>query len=93
MGEGQGEGGFSYFTTGGSNETGGLNKDGAMVLNGFIYGYGAGTTPFRGIWTAEENGDVIQHFDIYNKEKEVWNVWFDGLYVPKETDPSPPKEE
>lgn len=73
--------------------TGGLNGDGAMVLNGFIYGYGAGTTtPFRGIWTAQENGDVRQFFEIHNAEGE-WSTWFDGRYVKQETDPNPPASE
>ncbi len=71
--------------------TGGLNEDGAMELNGEIYGYRAGAaTPFRGIWTPEENGDVIQHFDIQNAEGE-WTVWFEGRYVKAETDPNPPE--
>jgi len=72
--------------------TGGLNEDGQMVLNGFIYGYRPNKqTPFRGIWTAEDNGDVIQHFDIYDAANDVWNVWFEGRYVRQETDPNPPE--
>jgi len=71
--------------------TGGLNEEGAMVLEGFIYGYGANsTTPFRGIWTAQENGDVVQHFDIHNAEGN-WTTWFEGLYVKTETIPLPPE--
>lgn len=72
--------------------TGGLDETGAMVLNGFIYGYRPNTTtPFRGIWTPMENGDVIQHFDIHNASGE-WTVWFEGLYVRQETDPIPEEE-
>ncbi|MEE8294699.1 MAG: hypothetical protein V3R64_03220 [Sphingomonadales bacterium] len=72
--------------------TGGLNENGAMVLEGEIYGYQqGGATPFRGIWTAVEGGDVIQHFDIYDKTNEEWSVWFEGRYVNQETDPNPPE--
>jgi len=70
--------------------TGGLNEDGAMVLEGEIYGYNAGnTTPFRGTWSQFENGDVRQFFEIHNTEGE-WTTWFDGRYVRQETDPNPP---
>lgn len=71
--------------------TGGLDDDGAMVLVGFIYGYGTGaTTPFRGTWSQYENGDVRQFFEIHNAEGE-WTTWFDGLYVKQEADPNPPE--
>jgi hypothetical protein len=66
--------------------TGGLDAAGAMVLDGYIYNYQqAAKTPFRGIWTLQEDGSVIQHFDIYNAEDEEWNVWFEGRYVRAET--------
>ena len=71
--------------------TGGLNEAGAMVLEGEIFNYQRGAnTRFRGIWTAEENGDVIQHFDIHDAEKDDWKVWFEGRYVNKDSDPNPP---
>jgi len=65
---------------------GGLDDSGAMVLEGEIYGYAnGGSTPFRGIWSREENGDVIQHFDIMGQDG-TWTVWFEGRYVKKEND-------
>ncbi|MHA1543810.1 MAG: hypothetical protein ACTSU8_01600 [Alphaproteobacteria bacterium] len=71
--------------------TGGLNEDGAMVLEGFIYGYRPNaTTPFRGTWSKLEGTDVRQFFEIHNAEGE-WTTWFDGLYVRAETDPNPPE--
>lgn len=71
--------------------TGGLNDQGQMVLEGEIDNYAPKVSQrFRGIWTPQENGDVIQHFDIYDAENEKWDVWFEGLYVKKETDPNPP---
>ena len=67
--------------------TGGLTDAGAMRLEGHIYNYAEQqSTPFRGIWTPLENGDVLQHFDIYDPEQEAWTVWFEGLYVKVETD-------
>jgi hypothetical protein len=64
--------------------TGGLDDQGRMVLEGEIDGYQAGTsTPFRGIWTPQGNGDVIQRFEILDAESGDWNVWFEGRYVRK----------
>ena len=64
---------------------GGLDKDGAMVLEGQIYGYQKNTaTPFRGTWTPNEDGSVVQRFDVYDKANHTWTVWFEGLYVKKE---------
>ena len=64
---------------------GGLDASGAMVLEGFLYNYQqAAKTPFRGIWTLEDDGSVIQHFDIYNADDEDWSVWFEGRYVRRE---------
>jgi len=62
--------------------TGGLNDQGQMVLEGAIDHYGKNSsTPFRGIWTPRDNGDVVQRFEVYDAEKDQWNVWFEGLYV------------
>ena len=71
--------------------SGGLNESGAMELEGHLYTYNAGVKQaFKGIWTAEENGNVIQHFEIFDAEKDEWSVWFEGRYVRKENDPKPP---
>lgn len=70
---------------------GGLDDNGSMVLEGTIYNYRQKTTNrFRGIWTPQKNGDVIQHFDVHNADDDTWNAWFEGRYVRKETDPNPP---
>lgn len=64
--------------------TGGLNDEGQMVLEGEIDNYQPNSsTPFRGIWTPQENGDVIQRFEAYDAATDKWNVWFEGLYVKK----------
>jgi len=62
--------------------TGGLNDQGQMVLEGEIDGYQKNSSQqFRGIWTPQENGDVIQRFEIHDAESDSWSVWFEGLYV------------
>lgn len=76
------------------NYAGGLDDDGAMLMEGEIDGYQSSTsTRFRGRWTAEENGDVIQRFETWDAESENWTLWFEGRYVRKETDPNPPTPE
>lgn len=60
---------------------GGLDDDGAMVLEGELRTFVSGNvSPFRGIWTELEEGVVNQRFEIRNAEGE-WTVWFDGLYL------------
>ena len=74
--------------------TGGLNDQGALVLEGKIYNYASGITrKMRGIWTPEKNGDVIQHFDTFDAESGEWKVWFEGRYIRKENDTNPPVNE
>jgi hypothetical protein len=61
---------------------GGLNQAGQMVLEGEIDSYQSDTsTKFRGIWTAEDNGDVIQRFDTLDADSGEWALWFEGRYV------------
>ena len=63
--------------------TGGLDADGAMVLEGQLYDYRRDTSSgFRGTWTPQDDGTVLQHFDILNSGSDTWTTWFDGLYVP-----------
>jgi len=62
--------------------TGGLDENGAMVLNGKINYYKQDKSfPFRGSWTPNEDGSVRQFFEQFDEEKQSWNVWFDGLYI------------
>lgn len=62
--------------------TGGLDADGAMVLEGSIYSYGPDTEQaFRGTWTPQDDGSVVQLFEIFDAENDRWNLWFEGLYV------------
>lgn len=59
---------------------GGLNDDGAMVLEGEISNRNGTTFPFRGTWTLQDDGSVKQHFVQYNPETEEWADWFIGIY-------------
>lgn len=62
--------------------TGGVRSCGAMVLEGSIYSYGANAEQaFRGIWTPQDDGSVVQRFEIFDAENDAWNLWFEGLYV------------
>lgn len=62
--------------------SGGLNENGEMVLEGEIDNYAPNDSArFRGIWTPQENGDVIQRFEAYDAASGTWNVWFEGRYV------------
>ena len=63
---------------------GGLNDDGAMVLEGDIH-YRNGTKfPFRGTWTLQDDATVKQHFQQFNPETEEWADWFVGIYTKRE---------
>jgi hypothetical protein len=63
--------------------TGGLDEGGRMVLVGTIHYYNGGKTfPFRGIWTPNADGTVLQHFDQQDPASGEWSVWFEGLYKP-----------
>jgi len=64
--------------------SGGLNENGAMVLEGTI-GYPNGLkAPFKGTWTLNEDGTVTQYFQQYNAKTEEWDDWFTGTYKKKE---------
>ena len=64
---------------------GGLNDEGAMVLEGDI-AYRAGTKArFRGTWTLEDDGSVTQYFQQYDADDEKWVDWFTGIYRKLET--------
>jgi hypothetical protein len=69
--------------------SGGLTEAGQMMLEGEITYFSnesSRTADFRGVWTPLENGHVIQHFQQYDAEEEVWNDWFVGRYVPADED-------
>ena len=70
---------------------GGLNDAGSMVLEGVItYARPGGPVSFdfRGAWTPQENGHVIQHFQQWNPDTETWSDWGLLTYVPASADPN-----
>ena len=74
--------------------TGGPVGSGQMRLEGEITYFsseGAMSAPFRGQWTALENGHVIQHFQQYDDDAGAWRDWFVGTYVPSGSDPNGPR--
>lgn len=62
---------------------GGLDAAGVMRLEGRIHYPASGVSaPFRGAWTVQEDGAVLQEFHQQNAETGAWTVWFIGRYVP-----------
>ncbi len=60
---------------------GGLDDQGRMLLEGTIFYHGNGQqAPFRGRWTPNEDGSVLQEFWQFNAETSQWDGWFRGLY-------------
>jgi len=65
------------------NYSGGLDADGAMILEGRI-GYLPGSDNngrFRGKWTLREDGTVEQVFHQYSEDTDEWKPWFTGIYT------------
>ncbi len=66
---------------------GGLDEAGAMRLEGTIhYPANGASAPFRGAWSQQEDGSVLQEFHQQDAETGDWSVWFIGRYVPAETE-------
>jgi len=72
--------------------TGGLDDE-SMALEGAItYNRTGLSAPFRGRWTEQDDGSVLQEFWQYNSETDVWDVWFVGEYRRKEATDAPGDE-
>lgn len=66
--------------------SGGLDEQGRMQLEGAIYYNASGqSAPFRGRWTAQDDGSVLQEFWQYDATSDNWNSWFVGEYRRSET--------
>lgn len=59
---------------------GGLNQRGDMILEGDISYRNGDTFDFRGTWRLRDDGAVVQHFEQYNPDENVWEDWFIGIY-------------
>jgi hypothetical protein len=71
--------------------SGGLTEAGSMVLEGQItYSRPDGPVSFdfRGAWTPQDTGHVIQHFQQWDPATESWSEWGLLTYVPADTDPN-----
>jgi len=63
--------------------TGGLDEAGRMVLEGTLHSNARGTSvPFRGRWTPNDDGTVLQEF-WQRDDSGDWQNWFKGLYRPR----------
>ncbi|MEM7100420.1 MAG: hypothetical protein AAF541_19285 [Pseudomonadota bacterium] len=61
---------------------GGLTEAGAMSLEGKITYHSNGQVArFRGTWTPQSDGTVLQELDQHNAESGEWDVWFQGVYT------------
>ncbi|MCU7554485.1 hypothetical protein OCL06_07730 [Alteromonas sp. ASW11-19] len=56
--------------------------DGAMVLRGQT-GTSVNALIHKISWTAEENGSVIQHWQVKNADQKNWRTLFTGIYSRK----------
>lgn len=69
--------------------TGGLNANGQMILTGEIVYFsaqGTATREFRGAWSPQPNGHLIQHFQQYDADSESWTEWALLTYVRQDVD-------
>ena len=67
--------------------SGGLNEDGAMILNGLSFSAATSQhTPFRGTWTLNVDQSVSQFFEQQDGDG-VWQPVFLGIYIREENDP------
>lgn len=64
--------------------SGGLDDAGRMVLEGTIHYNARGTSrDFRGRWTPNDDGTVLQEFWQRSDETGEWEAWFVGEYRPR----------
>jgi hypothetical protein len=63
--------------------TGGLDDNGRMVLDGTLHYNAQGESlGFRGRWTPNDDGTVLQEFWQRDPESGEWASWFVGEYRP-----------
>lgn len=63
---------------------GGLDDEGRMVMEGHVHYHAQNQRrPFRGRWTPNDDGSVLQEF-WEQRDESRWRPWFTGLYKPAE---------
>jgi hypothetical protein len=61
---------------------GNLDDEGRMVMEGYVhYHVRALRHPFRGRWTPNDDGSVLQEF-WEQRDGSDWTPWFSGIYRP-----------
>lgn len=64
--------------------SGGLNENGAMVLEGTMYPTnGDISSRVRGVWTKQTDGSIKKEFLRFDKNTNKWITFFDGFAHPK----------
>ncbi|UJH67291.1 hypothetical protein [Allomuricauda sp. SCSIO 65647] len=65
--------------------SGGIDEQGAMVLEGTIFVYKDNKSyPVRGIWAKQDDGTIREEFLMYNSKTNSWNTFFLGIAHKKE---------
>ncbi len=60
--------------------SGGIDENGAMVLEGVIYPTdGSPSAPIRGIWTKQDDGTIKEEFLIFNSKTNTWGTFYLGI--------------
>ena len=60
--------------------SGGIDENGAMVLEGVIYPTdGNPSAPIRGIWTKQGNDTMKEEFLIFNSKSNTWGTFYLGF--------------
>lgn len=61
-------------------------REGHLLMTGTIYYRGPGNSqPFKGEWSLQVDGSIIQHFQQKTSEDAEWSDWFVGRYRPIES--------
>jgi|SRR5690606_5082779 len=64
--------------------SGGIDENGAMVLEGTLYPNNSDeSSPIRGIWAKQPDGSIKQDFFVFDEKSNTWNVLFAGYTLPK----------
>ncbi|WP_439028573.1 hypothetical protein [Haloarchaeobius sp. DT45] len=68
-------------STGGTIVTRGRFEDGAMRHSGTLTEADGTRNPYRGTWTPEADGTVVQVLETSDDDGETFDEWFHGTYV------------
>ena len=64
--------------------SGGIDENGAMVLEGTLYpNNGSKSSAIRGVWAKQSDGSIKQDFYVLEEKSNKWIVLFSGYTLPK----------